>query len=489
MLPAYLLIRINGTRYSFKKMKKFYSLIVPLLCPDPVLFWAYALPIIYWVYLTLTTNPVLVFDSDSYYYLANLFYNNQCLSYFQNGPTREPGYPLLVAISMHVGHWLGISYTYPLKVLCFGLLGATMIMVQHALKLINANRWIQAAAIVYIGLSPSLINSALCLYSEIAAFPWLIAIILAGIYFLRSLRDIPSANFIPAVMLGFCFVGFTLVKGVGEALGPLFTIWLLWYAWIKSGLKINTFLHQSKFKILLVVLCFYVPVVSFKLLNYTFNGNFAVTNRGEVVVFTPLIRRCERPITAKNSLIYLSTVTVSYPLCTTFFPASECSYWYESPPDIFMAHQDQLIKRNVPLLQRNKILRQDILNKFLSHPGREFFYQLLESLKMFFWETTRGAFVAYPEWLTKLFNEPTIVIWTSLGIGAFFLGGFFISLFLLDNELIVVTVVLLLLLSFLFSFFSIISRYTIMEGPMMVLINASCLSLLISKFSGNKKKS
>ena len=63
---------------------------VRILCPDPVLFWAYMLPILYWIYLTLTTNFILVFDSDGYYYLGNLFYSGQWAQYFHTGPNREP---------------------------------------------------------------------------------------------------------------------------------------------------------------------------------------------------------------------------------------------------------------------------------------------------------------------------------------------------------------------------------------------------------------
>ena len=107
-------------------MNKYSSLIIRLLCPQPVFFWAYLLPVLYWIYLTLTTNFILVFDSEDYFNLAHYLYDpGLWTKYYITGPNREPLYPLVIAISMHVGHWLGISYTYPLKILSFGFLAAT----------------------------------------------------------------------------------------------------------------------------------------------------------------------------------------------------------------------------------------------------------------------------------------------------------------------------------------------------------------------------
>ena len=61
----------------------------------------------------------------------------------------------MIAASMLTGKCLGISYTYPLKVICFGFMAATMVMIQQALKIIKTNRWVVAAAIVYTGFSPA----------------------------------------------------------------------------------------------------------------------------------------------------------------------------------------------------------------------------------------------------------------------------------------------------------------------------------------------
>ena len=106
-----------------------------VLTPAPLLFWAYVLPFVYWCYLILTTNFVVVFDSEGYINLANMFYHtSQWAQYFRTGPNREPLYPLLIALSMHIGDWLNISYAYILKILSFLCLATTMFFIQRSLK-------------------------------------------------------------------------------------------------------------------------------------------------------------------------------------------------------------------------------------------------------------------------------------------------------------------------------------------------------------------
>ena len=245
------------------------------------------------------------------------------------------------------------------------------------------------------GILPCLINSALCLYSEISTLPWLVGAVLFSVYFLRSLRE-KSQHLSPAVGLGLCLLGFTFAKGIGEGLSPLYLSWLVWHAWRQSGLKLPSFLRQSKLKILVLLLAFYIPLFGFKSLNYAFNGHFSVTNRAELAIYGPLVQRAQNPLTIKNSLIHLSTVPLSYTLCSNFFPDDKCDPWYRAPADFFQDNQDQLNKKDLTPAQNERIFHQAILHTLLSHPVRQLVYFLQEGLKMFFWETTRA-----PLWFTR----------------------------------------------------------------------------------------
>lgn len=466
-------------------MNKLNSTITRLFCPDPLLFWAYMLPILYWTYLTLSTNFVLVFDSEGYYSLGHLFYDpGQWTGYFRTGPNREPLYPLLIAASMMAGKWLGVSYAYPLKIFSFGFLAATMIILQKILRLLNANRWVVATTIFYTGLSPILINSALCLYSEIVSLPWLVGEVLMSVYFLRSLRASAPANFSAAIGLGACLLGFTCVKGIGEALAPLFLFWLIAYSWRKSDLQLLDFWRRSKIKILIVLFAFYVPLLSYKFLNYTFNGQFVLTNRADMSLYGTLNQRAQTPLTTDNLLVRFLNAPTTYPLCSRFFPDSKCAYWSISASDeTFLHRQDQLDKQHYSSSQKERLLHQSIYYAIMSHPFIQTIYLLQEGLKMFFWETSQGAFVVYPTWLENLFNAPGVIVFMSLGAGCLCLTGFIVAGVLLKDELILITFVLTFLLILLFSFTNIIPRYAIIAAPLEILINAACLSMLVTKKS------
>ncbi len=472
-----ILIQTNGTLYFFKNM------IIRLLCPDPVLFWAYLIPVLYWTYLTLTTNFVLVFDSVGYFNLAHLFYDpGQWTEYFRGGPNREPLYPLLIAASMSAGKWLGISYAYPLKIFSFSFLAATMALIQQVLKLLNANRWVQAATVLYTGLSPILINSALCLYSEIASFPWLIGVVLMSVYFLRSLRSPGLTHCSAAIGLGFCFLAFTFVKGMGEILAPLYLSWLFFYGWRQSGLKILSFLCQSRSKILLVLLIFYIPLMGYKSLNYGFNGHFVLTNRATMALYGNLNLRAQSPLTMDHFLGHLLTVPVSYDLCSGSSLNKECGHWSMSASDeTFLTRRDQLTKQNLTPAQQESYFNQGILGALFSHPLAQLVYLVQEGMKMFFWETSQGAFVVYPPWLDHLFNIHSVVVLMSLGVGGLCLCGFLMACSMLKNELILITVVLTGLLVLCFSFVLVLHRYAIAAAPLMILINASVLSALTTR--------
>ena len=47
-----------------------------------------------------------------------------------------------------------------------------------------------------------------------------------------------------------------------------------------------------------------------------------------------------------------------------------------------------------------------VLEKIIAHPFQYTFFSVVEALKMPFWESTKIGFVAYPEFLTKLYNHP-----------------------------------------------------------------------------------
>jgi len=452
-----------------------------LLCPSPLMFWSYTLPFIYWAYLILTSSPIIAFDSVGYINLAHILYNPfEWDQYFRSGPTREPLYSLVISLSMHIGTWLSISYIYILKTLSLLLLALTMYLIHQLLKRINAAPWVQAGAVLYTGFSPVLINSALCVYSEIVTFPLITAAVYFGWKFMDSLSEGPSGSSQPAWGLGLSLLGFTMTKGLGELLFPLFLCCLIIYGWQNVTGSFLSFIKRSRRKILIVLLIFYIPLLGFKSMNYLMNHHFTLTNRANINVYGNLVHRSQVPLNLTAVTSNLLTVPISYDLCSKFYPDPVCYQWSMRASDqTFFDREAQLNKLHLSEAEKNKILFRELLQALTTKPLEQTLYFLQEGLKTFFWETSQGPFVVYPYWLERLFNNPWIVMLMSLGIGLLCFLAFLISFTLLKNRLVLITLTLLVLLIILLSFVHILNRYAAVVAPLEILLMFTCCDSLI----------
>ena len=448
------------------------NFLVGILTPPPIIFWAYALPFTYWAYLILVTNPVVVFDSIGFMELGHLLSQpSGWLTYFKGGPEREILYPLMISLSLCLEQWLHVAHLDIIKILSFISLAITMSLIHLLLKRMNARPVIQAMAILYTGFSPVMINYSLCLYSENACWPWLMAIVYWGSAYVNSLKTPWQKNLRPAVFLGMALLGFTLVKGVGEAVFPLFMTCLILTTWKHSNDHIIPFLIRSRMKILFTILIFFIPITLIKTLNYTYNGQFTYTNRVNVNLYGQIINRSRIPLNKDNVLSHFLTVPVSYERCIRFFPSGTCEQWSMSHSDaIFFDRYNELMAQGLTGITSNKIIRDEMLSGVVQNPLAQVIYWAQEILKMFFWETTQGPFVAYPPWLEKLFNQGWLIIIMSLGTGITCFGAFILAFRHTQEKIILVTLILTSLLMLLFGFVHILHRYTIIIAPLMILL-------------------
>jgi len=86
--------------------------------------------------------------------------------------------------------------------------------------------------IFYIGFCPAIVASALNLFSEIAAYPFVVGIILMSFCYWKESRVKQ------AVILGLCFLGAAFVRGVFEFIFPLFILPFIIFIgrkWLKEG--------------------------------------------------------------------------------------------------------------------------------------------------------------------------------------------------------------------------------------------------------------
>lgn len=142
------------------------------------LFWPFAISFIYWTYLFLTARMIIDCDAIGFESMGKILAEKGWAQYFSSGPNREPLYPLLISFSMNIGKLFSVSYQAIQTLLQFLILFITQLITLRILRLLNIDNRINALTILYLGISPALVNSALSLYSEIATYPLILAAIL-----------------------------------------------------------------------------------------------------------------------------------------------------------------------------------------------------------------------------------------------------------------------------------------------------------------------
>lgn len=381
-------------------------------CDKKQIFWSFAACLLYWIYLFFTSHMAILCDSINYEYLGRLLYEKGWIEYFKTGPHREPFYPMLIAFSMKVGATLGISYQMIQILIQFLILFLTQILTLHILKILKINNFLCAMTILYLGISPALVNSALSLFSEIATYPLILVIVLL-IY--KSWLAFTGPRFriiILAIVVSLLFVLMVLNKGIFELVGPVFLFFLLVSVFLTRNFKliVNALVY---FVIVLVI--FYSLVNGYKLTNEIFNGHFTVTSRGAWALYGSTARRME-PLTNERFLTALASVPGEN-VCQSIFNAQKCSFWFYGKIDEYGSQKTSELGRNKisPEVLNNTLISLS-KQKILQYPIQYILLVMIEGLKMFFWESTQIGFVGYPAGLTKLFSWTPFRYGLRLGI-------------------------------------------------------------------------
>jgi len=446
------------------------------------------LSLLYWLYLSLTTRMDIVFDSISYESLGRMIYSQNWIAYFTTSPyhgtlpNREPLYPLLIAASMHIEHITGLAYVKIMAFFGIMILFLTQVLTYRILRLLNIRNGICVFVLSYLAFSPALNNAAFSLFSEIAALPIILGIILisAGAWE-AILQNKRNEALIYGTLLGILLTAATFIKAVFECISPVYLI--VFFA--------TVFLINKTKKISTLLLClaaavsfFYIPITGYKLLNKQYNGNFAVTNRGSWALYGNTDRRME-PLTIKRFAEALSYVP-GEGVCNGLFGTKECSFWNSLNSDnLGFAKQKELSSQHLSDDKINAVLLKASAQKALSNPFQYIPLTFIEGLKMFFWESTKIGFVSYPSWLQKIYDIKalgnglrfvvsimTIIAVFSLWAQALkaqappvvFLIGMLVSLYILF-----------------FSFFFILTRYALPIAPLYLIAIGLWLNNLGSK--------
>lgn len=463
---------------------------------DPVIgaFWV---TLGYLIYLGLSTQMVIAFDSIGYERLAKILYQNDWIGYFKDGPNREPLYPFVISFSMRLADLGGVPYQTILRFIQIAILVLTQVLTLWLLGKFQIRPIIKALTILYIGISPALVNSALSMYSEIVAYPLILGALLISVFAWQSLdrKNDPGKIALYGMALAVSFALLTLTKGICEVIFPVFLlpfIYLLVQV-IKKKDRRKT-MAVTAF-LLTAFLVYYSVIQGYKSLNEKYNGNFVLTDRGAWPLYGNTSRRMD-DLTARQFLVAMAYVP-GEGFCQKLFKEQECRYWsYRESDRRGMSKLDELTRMGLSGEEIKKKLMELSFQEILKNPFQYAFFMLLEALKMFFWESTRIGWVVYPAWLTGLFNFETFKNFLRLTVSVLSLFSFvFIAVQLFkkkrepaNEEKTTLFFIFYFITLFVGShtFFFTLTRYSLPIAPLFVILLAVALSNITSTKSRDR---
>ncbi len=388
-----------------------------------IILAVFLVSIIWWFYLCFNTQPQLVHDALGYQQLGRLLQHEGFSAYLKQGPNREPIYPLLVSLAMHLEHASGIAYTRIMALFGILLLGLTQFLIYRTLLALNVRTGVTAAVLLYFGLSPAVNNTAFSLYSEIAAYPFMVGVVWANVHAFETIRRGKKYDALTAgALLGLSFVCMTFIKGMFEfiflaffAVYLVLTIMALFQK--QKALLINCLIALTAFTI-----TYEAPVLAYKTLNQQYNGQFALTNRGSWALYASCARRAE-PLTKERFLTALAYVP-GKGSCEQIYGVEKCYFWGIETLDAFGIGKREEMYRTTPPAEMDGKMMGLAKEKVLENPPQFFLLMVLDGIKMFFWESTKIGFVSYPPWLARLYDLGVLKNLLRLAVSLLTLGSF-----------------------------------------------------------------
>ena len=379
-------------------------------CPKAVIIRSLILTLsLWWGYLFFTSEFVVVFDSGSYEGSGRIIAHQGWAEFLRQGPGREPLFPALVALSMRLADWWGVSYHYPLKLIGILFLAATLFFSFRLMRMMRIGFLAACLGVFYMGLSPTLSTSSMRLWSEFAAYPWVILAVIWSIKSWEYLKEGPEEKLTNlkiighAVMVAAMFLMILSVKAIIEGVLLLF-LWPFYWQ-VFSCWRQRNFVKARQWAVfcLAVVLVFEGAACAYRACNYHYNGQFAVTDRGDWALYGNTARRMQ-PMTFKR--VEAAIVSVS-PLenCWAILPVDDCNFWTARySDDLIDKKRGELRSQGVKDRSASRYFIESSLKMILANPLQAIGLMAIEAHEMFFWEPI-SAFEVYPDWLEGILHS------------------------------------------------------------------------------------
>ena len=346
----------------------------------------------------------IVYDAMVFEQLGKMLYHSGWIEFFKTGPHNEPVFPLLIAFSMRVADYFSISYQTVQVSLHILILLSTQLLTLFILQRLHISQGVKALIILYMGISPALVNATFSLWSEIAAYPFILGIILIGV---KCWESILSSNYKKIILWGGClafvFIMITSIKALFEYIFIAFMA-LYFVLMVKSIVK-------KERKILIGTLLFFLTTLVlfnaslflYKSLNQKYNGHFMLTDRGPYILYGNAAKRSE-PLSLKRFSSGLAFVAGDG-VCYKLFDKEDCDFWHIFTVEKYgRSKLSELENRGVPNSEIDSIMVTLAKEEISEKPFQQTLLIFVESFKMLFWESTLVGFVSYPPWLQKTFE-------------------------------------------------------------------------------------
>ncbi len=463
----------------------------------------------FWIYLLFASQMEIKMDAIGYLQSGKLLYEQGWSWFFQTGPHREPVYLMVMAASHFLAAKTNIDFQIIQKIFQLLCLLITQLLALWIMGQLKIRRVFKLIAVGYIGLSPALLNAALSLYSEIVTLPvaLLLIIILYRLWGKLSSENIAQIINI-GILLGSVFLIATFAKAVFEHVFKVVLILFFLYAALSAKKRKW---RQCKNIIVVGFISFCVlsaGVFAYKYANYKSNGNFQMTTRFDYAFFGITYKRTN-DINAKIILSHLAGIP-GEGVCRSLFSRLDCDYtmFYASDYYFGAAGKDKCqdercryfldIGRNRPLLKdhlsaeekdRSKKTVKLAINHILERPHYYALFCLLEFPKMFFWESTKIGFVAYPKWLAEIHSQKAVRFIVRFGAGVLTICAFVYHCAFLwrrrrqfldkkNNDYAVRLLLMTIIIGFmgLYALFLILTRYAFPIAPFYIILIAAMVN-------------
>ncbi len=433
---------------------------------------------VYWLYLAAHTSMVLGGDAQGYDQSGAYLYHDGWDKFFKGGPQREPLYLMWIAFSMRLAEWWHVPYQ---SVQVYGqiiVLGLSQYLIYRILRQLDIRPVITAIVLLYWGFSPAIVNSGLSLYSEIATYPLVLAIVITAAWIWKRLAQgsIGGAMW-DGMLWGLLLTMITAVKAVFEI--------IFLFSLLPFLLSKQRFLHVFFF-ILAAVAVFETSMLTYKTINRLHNGHFALTDRGSWALYGNTMRRMQ-PLT-KERLAGALAYVPGEGFCRSLLSEAQCWEWSTGPSDLIGLAASSSSPSEKDTHDRKLINLS--FKETLKNPAQYTLLCLLEGMKMFFWESTKIGFVNYPHWLEKIYDQGLFKNILRFIIFAVTLWAVFLCILSLRRQpapLIAASLGFIGIYTAIHTPFVVLTRYAFPIVPLYLICIAYSLNLLYNKFHGTRK--